>query len=92
LPYHFANSLTAIGQASVGIAKRTRRLAQEIASLNNSLTISENSSIFVRTSEERLDVMKVIYLRNISQYIHNTSSGNDCWPKWNSLCKWMLRI
>jgi hypothetical protein len=34
-------------------------LAQEIASLNNSLSLSENGSIFVRTSEERLDVMKV---------------------------------
>jgi hypothetical protein len=43
----------------VGNAKRTRRLAQEIASLNNSLTLSPNGSIFVRTSEERLDVMKV---------------------------------
>jgi hypothetical protein len=59
LPYHFASSLTEIGQSSVGIARRTRRLAQEIASLNNSLTLSEKGSIFVRTSEERLDVMKV---------------------------------
>jgi hypothetical protein len=59
LPYHFASSLTEIGQSSVGVARRTRRLAQEIASLNNSLTLSEKGSIFVRTSEERLDVMKV---------------------------------
>ena len=39
--------------------KRTRRLAQEIVSLNSSLPLSLSSSVFIRASEERLDAMKV---------------------------------
>lgn len=41
------------------MGKRTRRLAQEIVTLNNSLPLSSSSSVFVRACEERLDVMKV---------------------------------
>jgi hypothetical protein len=63
LPYRFASFLKENGQSSVGIAKRTRRLAQEITSLNNSLPLSPKGSIFVRTSEERLDAMKVFFLK-----------------------------
>jgi baculoviral IAP repeat-containing protein 6 (apollon) len=48
-----------VGQSG-GMSKRTRRLAQEIVSLSSSLPISASSSVFVRTSEERLDLMKVL--------------------------------
>lgn len=41
------------------MGKRTRRLAQEIVTLSNSLPLSSSSSVFVRACEERLDVMKV---------------------------------
>jgi baculoviral IAP repeat-containing protein 6 len=58
VPYHYSTSLSSSGQ--VGSAKRTRRLAQEIVSLNSSLPLSLSSSVFVRASEERLDAMKVL--------------------------------
>lgn len=43
------------------MGKRTRRLAQEIVTLSNSLPLSLSSSVFVRACEERLDVMKVCF-------------------------------
>ena len=45
---------------------RTRRLAQEMATLSNSLPLSLSSSVFVRCDEERLDVMQV----NVEQGVH----------------------
>ncbi|KAF7639067.1 UBIQUITIN_CONJUGAT_2 domain-containing protein [Meloidogyne graminicola] len=62
IPFHYATSLNSVGSAGGGSAlgKRTRRLAQEIVSLSSSLPLSMNSSVFVRTSEERLDAMKVL--------------------------------
>lgn len=63
IPFHYATSLNSVGSAGGGSAlgKRTRRLAQEIVSLSSSLPLSMNSSVFVRTSEERLDAMKVYF-------------------------------
>ena len=49
---------------------RTRRLAQEMATLSNSLPLSLSSSVFVRCDEERLDVMQV----NVEQGVHRSSS------------------
>lgn len=58
VPYHYESSL--LGAKDTGVlAPRTRRLAQEVVTLSNSLPLSSSSSVFVRTSEERLDVMKV---------------------------------
>lgn len=58
IPYHYESSLSSVGTSS-SLGKRTRRLAQEIVTLSNSLPLSASSSVFVRASEERLDVMKV---------------------------------
>ncbi|VDK62166.1 unnamed protein product [Onchocerca ochengi] len=58
IPYHYESSLSSVGTSSLG--KRTRRLAQEIVTLSNSLPLSSSSSVFVRACEERLDVMKVL--------------------------------
>ncbi|KAM3721402.1 Baculoviral IAP repeat-containing protein [Dirofilaria immitis] len=58
IPYHYESSLSSIGTSSLG--KRTRRLAQEIVTLSNSLPLSLSSSVFVRACEERLDIMKVL--------------------------------
>jgi baculoviral IAP repeat-containing protein 6 len=46
--------------AQIGSGKRIRRLAQESASLLNSLPLSLSSSVFVRVAEERLDTMKIL--------------------------------
>ncbi|VDN00794.1 unnamed protein product [Thelazia callipaeda] len=59
IPYHYESSLTSVGTSS-SLGKRTRRLAQEIVTLSNSLPLSSSSSVFVRACEERLDVMKVL--------------------------------
>ncbi|KAL3998353.1 Ubiquitin-conjugating enzyme family protein [Acanthocheilonema viteae] len=59
IPYHYENSLSSVGTTS-SMGKRTRRLAQEIVTLSNSLPLSSSSSVFVRACEERLDVMKVL--------------------------------
>uniref|UniRef100_A0A915CQA0 UBC core domain-containing protein n=1 Tax=Ditylenchus dipsaci TaxID=166011 RepID=A0A915CQA0_9BILA len=59
LPYHYFSSLSAVGQTA-GMAKRMRRLAQEVVSLSSSLPLSLSSSVFVRACEERLDAMKVL--------------------------------
>jgi hypothetical protein len=66
IPFHYATSLNSVGSAGgSALGKRTRRLAQEIVSLSSSLPLSISSSVFVRTSEERLDAMKV----NLRLYI-----------------------
>uniref|UniRef100_A0A158R584 UBIQUITIN_CONJUGAT_2 domain-containing protein n=1 Tax=Syphacia muris TaxID=451379 RepID=A0A158R584_9BILA len=59
IPFHYENSLPGIS-FSASTAKRTRRLAQEIVTLSNSLPLSLSSSVFVRAAEERIDAMKVL--------------------------------
>ncbi len=61
IPYHYESSLSSSSTTAVGGASsmRTRRLAQETVTLSNSLPLSFNSSVFLRTADERLDVMKV---------------------------------
>ncbi|KAI6224535.1 UBC core domain-containing protein [Aphelenchoides fujianensis] len=57
-PYLYSSNLAA---SSSGVAaKRIRRLAQEIVTLSTSLPLSLSSSVFLRTADERLDVMKVL--------------------------------
>lgn len=58
IPYHYESSLPVTG-LSASAGKRTRRLAQEIVTLSNSLPLSSSSSVFLRAAEERIDVMKV---------------------------------
>ncbi|KHN86885.1 Baculoviral IAP repeat-containing protein 6 [Toxocara canis] len=59
IPYHYESSLGAVGLTAT-LGKRTRRLAQEVVTLSNSLPLTASSSVFVRCAEERLDVMKVL--------------------------------
>ncbi|KAI6238416.1 Baculoviral IAP repeat-containing protein 6 [Aphelenchoides fujianensis] len=57
-PYLYSSNLAA---SSSGVAaKRIRRLAQEIVTLSTSLPLSLSSSVFLRTADERLDVLKVL--------------------------------
>lgn len=56
-PFYYMNQLDNVG-AATNLAKRTRRLAQELVTLQTSLPLNLGSSVFVRASEERLDVMK----------------------------------
>ena len=57
VPYHYESAAKTAGErASAG---RMRRLAQEAATLVNSLPLSTSSSVFVRCDSSRLDVMKV---------------------------------
>jgi hypothetical protein len=46
IPYHYNSSLGAVGQSG-GMAKRSRRLAQEVVTLTSSLPLSLGSSVFV---------------------------------------------
>jgi baculoviral IAP repeat-containing protein 6 len=39
---------------------RSKRIAQELVTLSNSLPLSSSSSVFVRCDEDRIDVMKVL--------------------------------
>ncbi|KAH7687887.1 Ubiquitin-conjugating enzyme family protein, partial [Aphelenchoides avenae] len=57
-PYHYVSSLPSSG--STADVKRMRRLAQEVTTLKTSLPLSDNSCVFVTTSEERMDVMKFL--------------------------------
>ncbi|KAI6178303.1 UBC core domain-containing protein [Aphelenchoides besseyi] len=57
-PYLYSGNLASSSHGVV--AKRTRRLAQEIVTLSTSLPLSMSSSVFLRTADERLDVMKVL--------------------------------
>uniref|UniRef100_A0A0M3HTT6 UBC core domain-containing protein n=1 Tax=Ascaris lumbricoides TaxID=6252 RepID=A0A0M3HTT6_ASCLU len=59
IPYHYESSLSAVC-LTASLGKRTRRLAQEVVTLSNSLPLTASSSVFVRCAEERLDVMKVL--------------------------------
>ncbi|CAD5206748.1 unnamed protein product [Bursaphelenchus okinawaensis] len=54
--FHYQANLS----SAISNGKRTRRLAQEVVSLSNSLPLSLSSSVFVRAADERLDVMKVL--------------------------------
>ena len=58
VPFHF-HSRVQSATSSTQNAARSRRLAQEVATLSTSLPLSPSSSVFVRCDEERLDVMKV---------------------------------
>merc|ERR1719447_2270827 len=61
VPYHYANSVrSAAKTADATNAARSRRLAQEVASLSTSLPISYSSTVFLQCDEDRLDVMKVL--------------------------------
>lgn len=57
MPYHYAAQLRSTSTKNM---KRTRRLAQEIVTLSNSLPLSLSSTVFLRTAEERLDAMKIL--------------------------------
>ena len=57
-PFHF-HARVQSATSSTQNAARSRRLAQEVATLSTSLPLSPSSSVFVRCDEERLDVMKV---------------------------------
>jgi hypothetical protein len=59
-PYHYSSNFSSTTQGVGG--KRTKRLAQEAASLLNSLPLNSSSSVFVRAAEERLDTMKVGFI------------------------------
>lgn len=58
VPFHFQSRVQS-ATSSTQNAARSRRLAQEVATLSTSLPLSLSSSVFVRCDEERLDVMKV---------------------------------
>uniref|UniRef100_A0AC35UCQ1 UBIQUITIN_CONJUGAT_2 domain-containing protein n=1 Tax=Rhabditophanes sp. KR3021 TaxID=114890 RepID=A0AC35UCQ1_9BILA len=59
VPYYYANQIAST-ESGLGSRKRTKRLAQEMITLANSLPLSFGSSIFVRTCEERFDIIKVL--------------------------------
>ncbi|KAE9551922.1 hypothetical protein FO519_004881 [Halicephalobus sp. NKZ332] len=58
IPHHFSSQY--INNKQVGNPKRMRRLAQEAITLSSSLPLSSSSSVFLRASDERLDVFKVL--------------------------------
>ena len=61
VPFHYAETLrTAVASGDFSYSSRSRRLAQEIASLSTSLPLSFSSSVFLRCDENRLDIMKVL--------------------------------
>ena len=62
VPYYYASSVQPAASAQSNTfysSARSRRLAQEVATLSTSLPIEFGSTIFLRYDEERLDVMKV---------------------------------
>ncbi len=60
VPFHYASTVqNAIAAGDFSFENRSRRLAQEISLLTNSLPLSFSSSVFVRCDESRLDLMKV---------------------------------
>uniref|UniRef100_A0AC34RKZ8 UBC core domain-containing protein n=1 Tax=Panagrolaimus sp. JU765 TaxID=591449 RepID=A0AC34RKZ8_9BILA len=58
IPHHFSAQF--LGNKQIGNPKRMRRLAQEAITLSSSLPLSTSSSVFLRASDERLDVFKVL--------------------------------
>ncbi len=58
MPYHYARSINTATPTTFG--KQMRKIAQEMVLFNNSslLPLSSSSSVFVRSSEERIDVLK----------------------------------
>lgn len=69
-PFYYTNQLDSIGSAS-NLAKRTRRLAQELVTLQTALPLTLGSSVFIRASEERLDAMKVCESANSTVSRHS---------------------
>jgi ubiquitin-protein ligase len=56
--YHFESAIRTDGTLSP--ADRIKRLAQELATLKNSLPLSFSSSVFVRYDSSRMDVLKFL--------------------------------
>jgi baculoviral IAP repeat-containing protein 6 len=59
IPYHYTSKLES-SNVPVGGGARVMRITQELTTLANSLPLSASSSVFIRTDEERLDVMKFL--------------------------------
>lgn len=57
--YHFESNVRSAGERCH--PARMKRLAQEAVTLSTSLPLSYSSSVFVRTDQDRLDVMKVSF-------------------------------
>jgi baculoviral IAP repeat-containing protein 6 len=57
VPYHYESNVRTHWARSS--ASRLKRLAQESVTLSSSLPIAYGSTIFVRSDNDRLDVMKV---------------------------------
>uniref|UniRef100_A0A0N5B3Y3 UBIQUITIN_CONJUGAT_2 domain-containing protein n=1 Tax=Strongyloides papillosus TaxID=174720 RepID=A0A0N5B3Y3_STREA len=60
VPYLYAHNLTQNGGGQTASRTRMRRIAQEMLTLKNSLPLTFGSSIFIKTCEERLDVLKAL--------------------------------
>uniref|UniRef100_A0A5S6R128 UBIQUITIN_CONJUGAT_2 domain-containing protein n=1 Tax=Trichuris muris TaxID=70415 RepID=A0A5S6R128_TRIMR len=60
LPYSYYKEAKALNPLSPSLKDRGKRIAREIASLENNLPLSESNSIFVCVEESRCDVMKVL--------------------------------
>lgn len=57
ISYHYQSELS---KGNFVNATRTKRLAQEVVSITNSLPMSYTSAVFVRAADERLDMLKVL--------------------------------
>uniref|UniRef100_A0A0N5A1Y6 UBIQUITIN_CONJUGAT_2 domain-containing protein n=1 Tax=Parastrongyloides trichosuri TaxID=131310 RepID=A0A0N5A1Y6_PARTI len=60
LPYFYVPNLSQGSTGQITSRTRMRRIAQEMLTLKNSLPLTFGSSIFIKTCEERLDVLKVL--------------------------------
>ncbi|CDW54780.1 ubiquitin conjugating enzyme family protein [Trichuris trichiura] len=60
LPYSYYKEAKALNPLSPSLKDRGKRIAREIASLENNLPLSESNSIFVCVEESRCDIMKVL--------------------------------
>uniref|UniRef100_A0A0K0DT86 UBC core domain-containing protein n=1 Tax=Strongyloides stercoralis TaxID=6248 RepID=A0A0K0DT86_STRER len=60
IPYFYVQNLSHNGGGQVASRTRMRRIAQEMLTLKNSLPLAFGSSIFIKTCEERLDVLKAL--------------------------------
>ncbi|CEF65368.1 Ubiquitin-conjugating enzyme, E2 domain and Baculoviral inhibition of apoptosis protein repeat domain and Ubiquitin-conjugating enzyme/RWD-like domain-containing protein [Strongyloides ratti] len=60
IPYFYVQNVTHNGGGQTASRTRMRRIAQEMLTLKNSLPLSFGSSIFIKTCEERLDVLKAL--------------------------------
>jgi baculoviral IAP repeat-containing protein 6 len=74
--YHFESTVRAAGERCH--PARMKRLAQEAVTLSTSLPLSYSSSVFVRTDQDRLDVMKVIEAKAYSYTRSHETEKCDC--------------